>query len=115
MFELRSKLRIRTFDNRNNFKMCVQKYIPPRQTAPIIFIIFPIIPEIAPVVIIVIIIIPQIQIFIVISYFFSALTISEIFEDYIQNKKIKNVANKMLNIFAIMIPLLTIIGVFNLS
>ena len=55
------------------------------------------------------------SIFIVISYFFSALTISEIFEDYIQDKKIKNVANKMLNIFAIMIPLLTIIGVFNLS
>ena len=55
------------------------------------------------------------SIFIVISYFFSALTISEIFEDYIQDKKIKNVANKILNIFAIMIPLLTIIGVFNLS
>ena len=55
------------------------------------------------------------SIFIVISYFFSALTISEIFEDYIQDKKIKNVANKKLNIFAIMIPLLTIIGVFNLS
>ena len=55
------------------------------------------------------------SIFIVISYFFSALTISEIFEDYIQNEKMKNVANKMLNIFAIMIPLLTIIGVFNLS
>ena len=55
------------------------------------------------------------SIFIVISYFFSALTISEIFEDYIQDKKIKNVANKMLNIFAIMTPLLTIIGVFNLS
>ena len=54
------------------------------------------------------------SIFIVISYFFSALTISEIFEDYIQDEKIKNVANKMLNIFAIMIPLLTIIGVFNL-
>ena len=55
------------------------------------------------------------SVFIVISYFFSALTISEIFEDYIQDKKIKNVANKMLNIFAIVIPLLTIIGVFNLS
>ena len=55
------------------------------------------------------------SIFIVISYFFSALTISEIFEDYIQNEKMKNVANKMLNIFAIIIPLLTIIGVFNLS
>ena len=55
------------------------------------------------------------SIFIVISYFFSALTISEIFEDYIQDEKMKNVANKTLNIFAIMIPLLTIIGVFKLS
>ena len=55
------------------------------------------------------------SIFIVISYFFSALTISEIFEDYINDEKIKNVANKTLNIFAIIIPLLTIIGVFNLS
>ena len=55
------------------------------------------------------------SIFIVVAYFFSSLTISEIFEDYIQNEKIKNVANKMLNIFAIIIPLLTIIGIFNLS
>jgi succinate dehydrogenase / fumarate reductase membrane anchor subunit len=55
------------------------------------------------------------SIFIVFSYFFSALTISEIFEDYIRDEKIKNVANKILNIFAIMIPLLTIIGMFNLS
>tara|TARA_E500000331_G_scaffold263307_1_gene254295 strand:+ start:533 stop:796 length:264 start_codon:yes stop_codon:yes gene_type:complete len=55
------------------------------------------------------------SIFIVFSYFFSALTISEIFEDYIRDEKIKNVANKTLNIFAIVIPLLTIIGMFNLS
>ena len=34
------------------------------------------------------------SIFIVVAYFFSALTISEIFEDYISDKKIKNVANK---------------------
>ena len=54
-------------------------------------------------------------IFIVIAFFFSALTISEIFEDYIRNKKTKNVANKLLNIFAIVIPLLTIIGIYNLS
>ena len=53
--------------------------------------------------------------FIVFAYFFSALTVSEIFEDYIQDEKIKNVANKMLNIFAIIIPLLTIIGVDHLS
>tara|TARA_B100001057_G_C22724099_1_gene900922 strand:- start:220 stop:546 length:327 start_codon:yes stop_codon:yes gene_type:complete len=55
------------------------------------------------------------SIFIVVAYFFSALTISEIFEDYINDKKIKNVANKLLNIFAITIPLLTILGIYNLS
>ena len=54
-------------------------------------------------------------IFVVIAFFFSALTISEIFEDYIKDQKIKNVANKLLNIFAIVIPVLTIIGIYNLS
>ena len=54
------------------------------------------------------------SVFVVITYFFFALTISEIFEDYINNDKIKNVANKLLNIFAIIIPLLTIIGILNL-
>ena len=54
-------------------------------------------------------------IFIVIAFFFSALTISEIFEDYIKDQKIKNVANKLLNIFAIIMPLITIIGIYNLS
>ena len=54
-------------------------------------------------------------IFIVIAFFFSALTISEIFEDYIRDEKTKNVANKLLNIFAIVIPVLTIIGIYNLS
>ena len=55
------------------------------------------------------------SIFIVIAYFFSALTISEIFEDYIKDEKIKNAANKTLNIFAILLPLFTIIVLFNLS
>ena len=55
------------------------------------------------------------SVFVVFSYFFSSLTISEIFEDYIRDEKIKNVANKIVNIFAIVIPLLTIIGIFNLS
>ena len=55
------------------------------------------------------------SVFVVIAYFFSALTISEIFEDYIGDDKIKNVANKLLNIFAIIIPLITIIGIYNLS
>ena len=55
------------------------------------------------------------SLFVVFAYFFSSLTISEIFEDYINDEKIKNVANKLLNIFAILIPLLTIIGIYNLS
>ena len=54
-------------------------------------------------------------IFVVIAFFFSALTISEIFEDYIKDQKIKNVANKLLNIFAIIMPLITIIGIYNLT
>ena len=53
--------------------------------------------------------------FIVIAFFFFALTISEVFEDYIQDEKIKNVANKLLISFAIVIPLITIIGIYNLS
>ena len=51
----------------------------------------------------------------VFAYFFSALSIREVFEDYIQDKKIKNVANKALYIFAIIMPLTTIIIIFNLT
>ena len=51
----------------------------------------------------------------VFAYFFSALSISEVFEDYIQDEKIKNAANKALNIFAIIMPLITIIVIFNLN
>ena len=36
------------------------------------------------------------SIFIINAYFFSALSISEVFEDYIENDKMKNVANKIL-------------------
>ena len=54
------------------------------------------------------------SVFVVIAYFFSALTISEIFEDYIGDDKIKNVANKTLNIFAIITSLLTICGILSL-
>jgi succinate dehydrogenase / fumarate reductase membrane anchor subunit len=49
------------------------------------------------------------SIFIINAYFFSALSISEVFEDYIQNDKIKNVANKLLFASAVVIPLITII------
>ena len=55
------------------------------------------------------------SIFIVIAFFFSALTISEIFEDYLHDEKIKYVANKALYLFAILIPLLTILGIYNFN
>ena len=56
-----------------------------------------------------------VSLMLVFAYFLSALSISEVFEDYVQDKKIKNAANKVLNIFAIMIPLITIIVIFNLK
>ncbi|MDA7750239.1 succinate dehydrogenase, hydrophobic membrane anchor protein [Candidatus Pelagibacter sp.] len=56
-----------------------------------------------------------VSLLLVFAYFFSALSISEVFEDYIQDEKIKNVANKVLNIFAILVPLITIIVIFNLN
>ena len=49
------------------------------------------------------------SLFIINAYFFSALSISEVFEDYIANNKIKNVANKLLYTSAVVIPLITII------
>ena len=55
------------------------------------------------------------SLFIIFAYFFSALTISEVFEDYIADDKIKYVANRLLFISAIIIPLLTIIFLFNLN
>ena len=56
-----------------------------------------------------------VSLLLVFAYFFSALSISEVFEDYIKDEKIKNVANKVLNIFAILVPLITIIVIFNLN
>ena len=54
------------------------------------------------------------SIFVFLSLFFYSLTISEIFEDYMGNKKIKNVANKLVYIFAILLSLGTIITIYNL-
>ena len=48
------------------------------------------------------------------AFFFSNLSISEVFEDYIQDEKTKNAANQMLRIFAIIIPIVTIIITFKL-
>ena len=49
------------------------------------------------------------SLFIINAYFFSSLSISEVFEDYIKNNKIKNVANRFLYISSVVIPLITII------
>ena len=54
------------------------------------------------------------SLFIIFAYFFSALSISEVFEDYIHNEQIKNVANKLLFASAVVIPLITIILLINL-
>ena len=56
-----------------------------------------------------------VSLMLIFAYFFSALSISEVFEDYIQDEKIKNAANKVLNIFAIIMPLTTIIVILNLN
>ena len=45
------------------------------------------------------------SLFIIFAYFFSSLSISEVFEDYIEHEKLKNVANKSLYFFAITIPI----------
>ena len=55
------------------------------------------------------------SLFIIFAYFYSALSISEVFEDYIENEKLKNVANKFLYLSAIIIPILTLFLLFRLS
>ena len=52
---------------------------------------------------------------VIIAFFFYTLTISEIFEDYLHDEQTKNVANKVLNLFAIVVPILTIITIYNLN
>ena len=54
------------------------------------------------------------SLFIINAYFFSALSISEVFEDYVANDKIKSVANKLLYVSAVVIPLITIILISSL-
>ena len=55
------------------------------------------------------------SLFIIFAYFYSALSISEVFEDYIKSEKLKNVANKLLYLFAIIIPISTLIIIYKLS
>ena len=54
------------------------------------------------------------SIFIIIAFFFSAISISEVFEDYIGDETIKSVANKLLYLSAVVIPLITIILIKNI-
>ena len=52
---------------------------------------------------------------IIFVYFHSSLSISEVFEDYIENEKLKNVANKLLYLFAIIVPIITLLVLYKLS
>ena len=54
------------------------------------------------------------SIFLIVAFFFFSLTISEIFEDYVPNEKIKNVANKSLYIFAIIFSLFVVINIYKI-
>ena len=55
------------------------------------------------------------SLFVIFLYFYSSLSISEVFEDYIVDQKIKNVANKTLYLFAIIMPIFTIFILYKLS
>ena len=55
------------------------------------------------------------SLFLVSAFSFFSLTISEVFEDYIKNEKIKNVATKTLYVFAIVIPIITISSILSLN
>ena len=55
------------------------------------------------------------SLFIVFGFFFSALSISEVFEDYIGENNLKNVANRILYLSAIIIPIITIMLIFRLN
>jgi len=55
------------------------------------------------------------SLFLIAAFSFFSLTISEVFEDYIKNEKIKNVATKMLYVFAIVILLITISSILSLN
>ena len=54
------------------------------------------------------------SIFIVSMFFYSALSISEIFEDYIKQENIKKYANLSVFLSSLIIPIITIITIINL-
>ena len=48
-----------------------------------------------------------------VGFFHAKISLSEIFEDYIHNKKIKDVANLLTSIFSLIIPLIILILFIN--
>ena len=52
--------------------------------------------------------------FLIFSSIFYTLTISEVFEDYISNFKLKNAANRLLVFFSIIVTLILIIFLFKI-
>ena len=54
------------------------------------------------------------SIFIVITFFHSSLSISEIFEDYVDNEKTRKFANIMVYLSSFIIPAITIISLIRL-
>ena len=55
------------------------------------------------------------SLFIIVAFSFFSLTISEVLEDYIKDENTKNVATKMLYMFAILMSLVTIFSIFRLN
>ena len=51
----------------------------------------------------------------IVAFFYSSLSTSEIFEDYIHDEKIKNIANNALYTFSIIVPLIIIMVLLNLN
>ncbi len=54
-------------------------------------------------------------ILIIISFMHIILGLNEVYEDYIQEEKAKNIANKITNVLGIIIPTTIIIILFNLN
>ena len=52
--------------------------------------------------------------FLIVAFTFYTLTISEVFEDYIGNLKLKNAANRLLVLFSIVITLTLLIFLFKI-
>ena len=54
------------------------------------------------------------SILMIVAFFFSALSISEIFEDYISSEKVRKFANMMVFLSSFIIPTITIITLYKL-